>query len=59
MHWENFAIGAAVGVASFVWSLVRHPIYGGYPIQGAITAAALGAVIWGLPISLARWLLGF
>lgn len=57
MAWENFAIGAGIGLASFGWSLIRRPIYGGYPFQGAAAAALIGAVLWGLFISGGRWLL--
>lgn len=45
MIW--FIIGAALGMASLGFSLLRKPMAGDYPIQGFATAAVLGAAIFG------------
>lgn len=45
MIW--FLIGAGLGVLQMVISLIRRPVTGGHPIQGLVTAAVLGALVWG------------
>lgn len=45
MIW--FAIGAAIGIASVGYSLLRRPTRMNYPIQGFATAAVLGAATFG------------
>lgn len=52
-----FIAGAAVGVAQLI---LRSPVQffqANYPIQGALTAAALGAAVYGTIFWLVGWFL--
>lgn len=45
MIW--FILGAALGVAKRVWSLVRHPMHIERPLQEFVIAAVFGALVPG------------
>lgn len=46
-YLEWAAIGAVLGMVQMAISLLRRPIFGGHPIQGFLTVAILGALIYG------------
>lgn len=53
MEMTFFIIGATLGCLHLAYSLWRHPTKIHYPVQGLITAAVLGAIIYGTVL----WLL--
>jgi hypothetical protein len=46
-YWGFFLIGAGIGAAQLALSLLRRPIFGGYPFQAFGFAGIAGGAIYG------------